>query len=100
MQVNRIFAQNIVSEVNTGDLVWIHDYHLMLLPTMLSNEAKARGKNIKIGFFLHTPFPTADMLRAVPVWRDLLQGLQGSHVLGFHTASYAENFKDAYMKML
>ena len=53
---NRLFAQQIADDINDGDLVWVHDYHLMLLPAMLREVISTSKKNVKIGFFLHTPF--------------------------------------------
>jgi len=59
-KVNGLFAEAIAKIVQDGDLVWIQDYHLMLLPSMLRKITK---KNIKIGWFLHTPFPSSEIYR-------------------------------------
>lgn len=91
--MNQCFADKLVDEVVDGDFVWIHDYHLLLVPTMLYEAARKQGKRISIGFFLHTPFPTGDLFRILPVWEELLQGLLRCTLIGFHTHTYAQNFK-------
>jgi trehalose 6-phosphate synthase len=91
-QVNQLFAERIAADCSDGDTVWVHDYHLLLLPAMLREEAAKLNKTITIGFFLHTPFPASDQFRILPVHRELLHGVLSSDLIGFHTASYAENF--------
>jgi trehalose-6-phosphate synthase len=63
-QVNHLFAESISQIVRDGDLVWVQDYHLMLLPSML-REKISDAKKVKIGFFLHTPFPSSEIYRYV-----------------------------------
>ncbi|KAK5265175.1 Trehalose-6-P synthase/phosphatase complex synthase subunit [Exophiala xenobiotica] len=93
LEVNQCFADKLAEEVDDGDIVWVHDYHLMLLPTMLSEAAHKKGKHVMIGFFLHTPFPTGDMFKALPHWEELIEGLLRCSLIGFHTQTYAQNFK-------
>lgn len=64
-KVNGLFADAINDIVQDGDLVWVQDYHLMLLPSMLRERMGDGGFNIKIGFFLHTPFPSSEIYRQV-----------------------------------
>ncbi|TDH68828.1 hypothetical protein CCR75_006666 [Bremia lactucae] len=85
---NKRFAQAVNQVYREGDFVWIHDYHLMTLPSLL----RARHPLCKIGWFLHTPFPTAEMYRMLPVGREILEGLLGADLLGFHTYDYARHF--------
>jgi trehalose 6-phosphate synthase len=92
-KVNRQFAVEIAFNAVDGDIVWVHDYHLMLLPQMLQEEAEKRDKKFVIGFFLHTPFPSGDMFRVLPVWREILEGLLHCDLIGFHAPSYNANFK-------
>lgn len=92
-KVNRQFAVEIAFNAVDGNIVWVHDYHLMLLPQMLREEAEKRGKKLVIGFFLHTPFPSGDMFRVLPVWRELLEGVLHCDLIGFHAPSYNANFK-------
>lgn len=87
---NEIFAQKILEIYQPGDVIWVHDYHLMLLPKLL----RERLPDATIGFFLHIPFPSYEMLRMLPVqWRRLLlQGLLGADLVGFHTQDYVHHF--------
>lgn len=68
-QANSLFAKAITEIVREGDLVWVQDYHLMLLPKLLREEIAVQRvrdepvKNVKIGFFLHTPFPSSEVYR-------------------------------------
>ncbi|RJE27167.1 alpha,alpha-trehalose-phosphate synthase subunit [Aspergillus sclerotialis] len=90
---NSLFAKTIAKEAKSGDLVWVHDYHLMLLPEMLREEFRAAGKeNIRIGFFLHTPFPSSEIYRILPVRAELLRGLLHCDLVGFHTYDYVRHF--------
>ncbi|KAL1980091.1 hypothetical protein VTN96DRAFT_4652 [Rasamsonia emersonii] len=92
-EANWLFAQTIAKEVQDGDMVWVHDYHLMLLPEMLRGELRAQGKkNIAIGFFLHTPFPSSEIYRILPVRANLLRGVLHCDLIGFHTFDYARHF--------
>ncbi|KAF5854927.1 Trehalose-6-P synthase/phosphatase complex synthase subunit [Aspergillus alliaceus] len=59
-RVNEIFADTVASEANTGDFIWVHDYHLLLLPSLLRERLEKQGKHCPIGFTLHTPFPAED----------------------------------------
>ena len=88
---NRLFARAIARDVQDGDLVWIHDYHLMLLPAMLREELDL-SINVKIGFFLHTPFPSSEIYRILPVRNEILRGVLCSDLVGFHTNAYARHF--------
>lgn len=92
-QANGLFARTIATEAREGDLVWIHDYHLMLLPQILREELRAQGKeNVRIGFFLHTPFPSSEIYRILPVRGQLLRGILHCELIGFHTYDYARHF--------
>ncbi|CAH0479794.1 unnamed protein product [Peronospora belbahrii] len=88
---NKRFAQAVNQVYREGDFVWVHDYHLMMLPSLL----RSRHPHCKMGCFLHTPFPTAEMYRMLPVGREILEGLLGADLLGFHTYDYARHFIDA-----
>ncbi len=80
------------------DVVWIHDYHLMLLPKLLRD----RRPSAQIGFFLHIPFPSYELFRLLPMtWRsEILQGLLGADLLGFHTHDYAQYFLRCVLRVL
>ncbi|RYY65641.1 MAG: bifunctional alpha,alpha-trehalose-phosphate synthase (UDP-forming)/trehalose-phosphatase [Chitinophagaceae bacterium] len=90
LQVNALFAERIAEIYRPGDVVWVHDYQLMLLPQLL----RRRLNDATIGFFLHIPFPSYEIFRLLPTaWKTLLlQGLLGADLLGFHTYDYVQHF--------
>jgi trehalose 6-phosphate synthase/phosphatase len=94
--VNRTFAEKVLENVHEGDLVWVHDYQLMLLPTML----RAAAPNLKIGFFLHTPFPAYEIFRCHPRRRELVAGLLGADRIGFHAFGYLRHFSSTVQRLL
>ena len=86
--VNETFAEAVASAWRPGDAVWIHDYQLMLLPAMV----RQRLPQAPVGFFLHIPFPSSEVFRVLP-WRgEILRGLMGADLLGFHTFAYLRHF--------
>ncbi len=95
-EANRHFASTVLNTYQKGDLVWVHDYHLMLLPGML----RAGRPHMKIGFFLHTPFPSSEIYRTLPQREEILQGLLSSDLIGFHIYDYARHFKSACTRIL
>lgn len=99
-QANRLFAKAIAKDVKDGDLVWVHDYHLLLLPAMLREEIGQTKKNVKIGFFLHTPFPSSEIYRILPVRNELLLGVLHCDLIGFHTYDYARHFLSSCSRIL
>jgi len=98
--VNRLFAKTMAKDVQDGDLIWVHDYHLMLLPEMLREEIGSTKKNVKIGFFLHTPFPSSEIYRILPVREALLLGVLHCDLIGFHTYDYARHFLSSCSRIL
>lgn len=102
VQANRLFAREIAKDVEDNDLIWVHDYHLMLLPAMLREEIERAGKrkNVKLGFFLHTPFPSSEIYRILPVRVEILQGVLHCDLIGFHTYDYARHFLSSCARIL
>ncbi len=94
--VNERFADAVLREVRPGDRVWIHDYHLMLLPRML----RERRPGLSIAFFLHTPFPVEPALAGLPQAAMLLDGVLGADVVAFHIQPYVERFAAAVRSLL
>jgi trehalose 6-phosphate synthase/phosphatase len=90
-RVNARFADVIAAEARPDDRVWVHDYHLMLVPRLL----RELRPELRIGFFLHTPFPDTAALATLPQRAALLQGILGADVVGFHTPAYTARFADA-----
>ncbi|KAF2876718.1 glycosyl transferase, partial [Massariosphaeria phaeospora] len=99
-QANRLFAKAVAQDVQDNDLVWVHDYHLMLLPSMLREEIGKTKKNVKLGFFLHTPFPSSEIYRILPVRNDILLGVLNCDLIGFHTYDYARHFLSSCSRIL
>ncbi len=95
-RVNRIFAEAVMAHAQPNDMIWVHDYHLMLLPWILRQERP----DLKIGLFLHTPFPPSDIFRCHPNREDLLHGLLGADLLGFQTFSYLRHFRGTVLRVL
>lgn len=93
---NRMFADKVLSTYRKGDIIWVHDYHLMLLPGMLRIERPS----VKIGFFLHIPFPSTEIYRVIPQREELLQGVLASDLIGFHTYDYCRHFNSACTRIL
>lgn len=103
-EANRLFARAIASNLQDNDLVWVQDYHLMLLPAMLREEIEKKGddkpKNVKFGFFLHTPFPSSEIYRILPVRNEILEGVLHCDLIGFHTYDYARHFLSSCARIL
>ncbi|KAG6599928.1 alpha,alpha-trehalose-phosphate synthase [UDP-forming] 6-like [Cucurbita moschata] len=96
VKVNKIFADKIMEVINPeDDFVWIHDYHLMVLPTFL----RKRFNRVKLGFFLHSPFPSSEIYRTLPIREELLRALLNSDLIGFHTFDYARHFLSCCSRM-
>ncbi|MCB9877772.1 MAG: bifunctional alpha,alpha-trehalose-phosphate synthase (UDP-forming)/trehalose-phosphatase [Planctomycetes bacterium] len=94
--VNHRFADAVLAVAAPGDTVWIHDFHLFLLPELL----RAAGRDLRIGFFLHTPFPSSDLFRILPERREVLNGVLGADRIGFHTFGYLRHFRSAVLRVL
>lgn len=94
---NKLFADKVMEVVNPDDdFIWVHDYHLMILPTFL----RKRYHRVKLGFFLHSPFPSSEIYRTLPVRDEILKGLLNSDLIGFHTFDYARHFLSCCSRML
>lgn len=94
--VNRRFAEKVLENAQDGDLVWVHDYQLMLLPALL----KAAAPRLRVGFFLHTPFPVYEIFRCLPRGRELVAGMLGADRIGFHTFGYLRHFFATAQRLL
>jgi len=95
-KVNKVFCHTILDVVKPDDIIWIHDYQLMLLPQLL----RQRMPNLTIGFFLHIPFPSQEIYRQLPWRREILEGILGADLIGFHTYDYVRNFLDSELRLL
>lgn len=95
-QVNQKFCDVVLSIVEPGDTIWIHDYQLLLLAGLIRNEQP----ELSIGFFLHIPFPSYEMFRLIPWRAELLEGMLGADLIGFHTFDDARHFLSATSRIL
>ncbi|MEZ5323111.1 MAG: trehalose-6-phosphate synthase [Microthrixaceae bacterium] len=93
--VNRRFAERAAEVVDPDGVVWVHDYQLLLVPA----ELRALRPDVRIGFFLHIPFPSAGLFRQIPWRRELAEGLSGADVVGFQTQGGADNFRDVVERL-
>lgn len=95
-EVNQRFADLVVEQYQEGDLIWVHDYQLMLVPELV----RKRLPRARIGFFLHIPFPAEEVYRTLPHREDILRGLLGADLIGFHATSYLRHFASALLLLL
>jgi len=96
IEVNSKFADKVLEFASDGDNVWIHDYQLMLLPMML----RERNPTLTIGFFLHIPFPAFEIFRTFPWREELLKGMLGASLIGFHTYDYVQHFLNSVKRII
>ncbi|MBN1153539.1 bifunctional alpha,alpha-trehalose-phosphate synthase (UDP-forming)/trehalose-phosphatase [candidate division KSB1 bacterium] len=94
--VNKLFCNEIADKVSTDDIIWIHDYQLMLLPELI----RQKNPRTSIGFFLHIPFPSFEIFRTLPWRKEILHGILGADLIGFHTYDYARHFLSAATRLL
>jgi trehalose 6-phosphate synthase/phosphatase len=95
-RVNERFAEKILEYAQDDDTIWIHDYQLMLVPSML----RVKLPSARIGFFLHIPFPSVEVLRVMPQREELLRGLLGADLIGVHTFDYADHLARSFRRVL
>ncbi|MFA6677176.1 MAG: bifunctional alpha,alpha-trehalose-phosphate synthase (UDP-forming)/trehalose-phosphatase [Bacteroidales bacterium] len=96
VSVNQKFADAALKVLEEGDILWIHDYQLMLVPQMI----KEKLPNITIGFFLHIPFPSFEIFRMLPWRKEILNGILGADLIGFHIYDYQRHFFSCVRRLL
>jgi len=96
VEVNERFAETILANCEPDSRVWVHDFHLMLVPAML----RARAPRLSIGFFLHIPFPSSEVYRLLPGREQLLRGVLGADYVSFQVGDYARHFRSSCLRML
>lgn len=95
-KVNHLFCRRLLEVLRPDDMVWIHDYHLLLLPDLL----RKRLPDAAVGLFLHIPFPSMEIFRYLP-WREqILRGMLGADLIGFHTYDYSRHFLSCVLRIL
>jgi trehalose 6-phosphate synthase/phosphatase len=95
-EANRRFSDAVVEQYQPGDRIWVHDYHLMLLPRMLREQLPEAS----IGFFLHIPFPPSEIFAILPRGEELLEGLLGGDLIAFHTHVHLQHFRRSLRRLL
>lgn len=95
-KMNQAFADTVVSVYKPGDVIIIHDYHLLLLPNML----RQRLPNCYIAFFLHVPFPSSEYYRCLSRRKEVLEGVLGANMIGFQAYSYSRHFSSCCSRVL
>lgn len=95
-RVNEKFCDAVMEVVRPDDIIWVHDYHLMLLPQML----RERLPDAEIGYFHHIPFPSYEVFRHLPWRKEILSGLLGADLIGFHTYGYVRHFLSSVRRLL
>jgi len=97
VKANKMFKDKLVEVLNQDvDYVWIHDYHLMVLPSMLRKQFL----RLRCGLFLHSPFPSSEIFRTFPMREQILRSLLNADLIGFHTFDYARHFLSCCSRML
>lgn len=94
--VNQAIADKIVASYKRGDIIWVHDYHLLLVPAMIRNKLP----DAQIGFFLHTAFPSSEVFRCLSTREELLNGMLGANLVAFQTKEYAQHFQQTCNRLL
>jgi len=96
VEANKVFADVVAAHYQPGDLIWVHDYQLFLLPGLL----RERLPSARIGFFLHIPFPSEELFRTLPSRDRILEGMLGADLVGFHTPAYLRHFATSLTDIL
>lgn len=95
-RVNEVFGNTVLEIAKSDDIIWIHDYQLMLLPKLI----RERLPQATVGFFLHIPFPSYEIFRLLPWRQQILDGLLGADLIGFHTDDYVRHFLESVQRLL
>lgn len=95
-RVNKKFYKSLKPHIEEDSIVWVHDYQLMLLPEMIKEDFPS----VKIGFFLHIPFPSSEIFRLLVWKKEILKGILGSDLIGFHTYDYVRHFLSSVRRIL
>jgi trehalose 6-phosphate synthase/phosphatase len=94
--INELFAKQVVKFVEPDDRIWVHDYQLMLLPKLLRKKLP----DAAIGFFLHIPFPSSEVFRLLPCRNEIIEGMLGADLIGFHTYDYVHHFIESVRRLV
>ncbi len=95
-KMNQLFCKEVAQVARPNDIIWVHDYHLMLLPQFI----RAAMPDATIGFFMHIPFPSFEVFRILPSRKEIVKGMLGADLIGFHTYDYAHHFLQTARRLL
>lgn len=95
-KINELVAGKVAEVIRDGDILWIHDYHLMLLPQLIRSQKPA----VSIGLFIHIPFPSFEIFRLLPWRSEILEGILGADLIGFHTYDYVRHFLSCVRRLM
>ncbi|WPU66452.1 bifunctional alpha,alpha-trehalose-phosphate synthase (UDP-forming)/trehalose-phosphatase [Peredibacter starrii] len=95
-EVNQLVADAIVQEARDDDTIWVHDFQLFLVPGLV----KDKRPNLKLGFFLHIPFPSSEIFRELPQRKEIISSLIRCDLVGFHDLSYLNHFRSSVQRVL
>lgn len=95
-QVNQKYADEVLRHYQEGDTIWVHDYQLLLVPNMIREKAP----EAIIGYFNHIPFPSYEVFRTLPWREEVLEGMLGADLIGFHTYDYERHFLSSVSRIL
>ncbi len=96
VKINRLYAEKILQIINDGDILWIHDYHLMLLPQMIREQKPG----ISIGLFIHIPFPSFELFRLLPWRQEVIEGILGADLIGFQIYDHVRHFMSSVRRLM
>ena len=96
LEVNQIYADKLLKYINNDDIIWVHDYHLMLVPKLI----RQKMPNVSIGYFQHIPFPSFEVFRLLPWRMEILEGILEADLVGFHTYDYQRHFMSCVRRLL
>jgi trehalose 6-phosphate synthase/phosphatase len=95
-EINEIVAEAIIKVANDDDIIWVHDFHFYLVPGLV----REKRPDIKIGFFLHIPFPSSEIFRELPQRKEIIHSLAQCDLVGFHDLSYMNHFQSSLQRIL
>ncbi|KAG9047433.1 threalose-6-phosphate phosphatase [Serendipita sp. 407] len=98
VQANEAYAQKLAEIYRPGDLIWVHDYHLLLLPRIFKSISKATA-DAYVGLFIHTPFPSSEIFRCLPRRKEILDGMLGANLVVFQKFSYGRHFGSSCVRV-
>jgi len=96
VKINQLYADRILEIAENGDIIWVHDYHLMLVPQMI----REIRPDISIGLFIHVTFPSFEIFRLLPWRQELIEGMLGADLVGFQTYDYVRHFLSSVRRLL